>query len=287
MSSDHTPANAAEELFWNAETGQTWVELQEPLDATFNAITQRLYTLAAASPGEHVLDVGCGTGATTMALARSVGADGSVVGLDISRPMLARAEARTQEAGLRNIRYMLADAQTHGFAANSFDLVASRFGVMFFADPVAAFANLRSGLRARGRLACACWAAVARNPWFHVAREAAVARLGQPTPTAPTAPGPMAFADVDYVRGILAKADFADIAIDTEEVDLHVPHDADWMARVACRAGPANRVIRHFAASADDVALIRADIAAGFARYETPSGVKMPATLNFLRARNH
>ena len=173
MSSDHTPANAAEELFWNAETGQAWVELQEPLDTTFNTITQRLYTLLAAAPGERVLDVGCGSGTTTMALARSVGASGTVIGLDISRPLLARAEARTHEAGLHTIRYMLADAQTHGFARDSFDVVASRFGVMFFADPVAAFANLRSGMRAGGRLACACWAAVTRNPWFHLAREAA------------------------------------------------------------------------------------------------------------------
>src|SRR5262249_38336345 len=150
-----------------------------------------------------VLDVGCGCGDSTVDLARRVAPDGTVVGMDISAVMLERARQTAREQGV-NARFEHADAQTHAFAPASFDVLFSRFGVMFFADPTAAFANLRSALRPGGKLAFVCWQSLAENPWMLVPLGAAFQIIPPPPMPAPDAPGPFAFADQSRVRSILA-----------------------------------------------------------------------------------
>src|SRR5881628_2723223 len=158
---------------------------------------------ARIGAGERVIDIGCGCGDTTIALARRVGPAGLVLGIDVSAPMLARAADAAREAGVAHVRFEHADAQTHRFPAQAFDVLYSRFGVMFFSDPAAAFGNLRTALRPGGRLGFVCWQAVPENPWIAVPLEAAAQHMALPPPPAPGAPGPFSFADPERVRRIL------------------------------------------------------------------------------------
>jgi len=175
--------NADQVAFWNSPAGEKWVRNQAEMDMTLAPLTEMLLARAAPAPGQRVLDVGCGTGTTVLQLAGAVGPGGHVQGLDVSEPMLALARQRVAAAGAGNVDLVLDDAQTFAFDAGSRDLVFSRFGVMFFADPPAAFANLRRALVPGGRLVFVCWADLADNPWFKVPRDAAIARLGPVPPT--------------------------------------------------------------------------------------------------------
>src|SRR2546427_6919777 len=203
-------ANAGQVPYWNEAAGPKWVAFQKIIDAQIAPLGERAMDRAGIAPGERVIDVGCGCGDTTIALARRVGPAGLVLGIDISAPMLERAAETARAEALANVRFENADAQTHRLPASAFDVVYSRFGVMFFADPVAAFANLRAALRPGGRLAFVCWQALPENPWLFVPLRAAAQHLTLPPPPAPDAPGPFAFAAPNRVRGILPRAGFAE-----------------------------------------------------------------------------
>ena len=190
-------ANAAMRRYWNEVAGPRWVGLGGAQEARNVEVARILLEAAAAVPGERVLDVGCGTGATLIPFAAAVGPKGHATGIDIAAPMLERARERVAEQGLTNVTLLQADAQVHGFAPASFDLVTSRFGVMFFADPTAAFRNLCGALRPGGRLCMAVWAAVAENVHRRIPLEIAVRRLGPPSPQPAHAPDAQVFADRD------------------------------------------------------------------------------------------
>jgi SAM-dependent methyltransferase len=214
-----TTPNDEQRRYWNSDAGQAWARRQERLDRQIAPHGER--ALAAAEPraGERVLDVGCGCGATTLALARRVEASGFATGLDLSGPMLERARQRAAEAGLDNVAFREEDAQTARLDEPA-DLVFSRFGVMFFADPVAAFANLAAALRPGGRLAFVCWQGVMKNPWVTVPMAAVAAHLPLPAPPPPGTPGPFAFGDAERVRDILERAGFAGIEIEGAEIPM-------------------------------------------------------------------
>jgi SAM-dependent methyltransferase len=178
------------------------VELQESLDNLLSGVLDHLLETAGVEPRQSVLDIGCGTGASVLALCERVGPDGMVEGLDISSQMLARARQRAQDAGLRNARLTLADAQVHPFERQLYDQVVSRFGVMFFSDTVAAFANIANAVKPGGRMTLASWGPLQENPWFSIPRAAAIAQLGEVPPVDPNAPGPMAFHDTERVLGM-------------------------------------------------------------------------------------
>ena len=211
--SDHPAANADQIAYWNDSAGKRWAALQPRLDIAFAGLTGQILALAAPRPGERVLDVGCGAGATSLALAQSVAPGGSVLGVDVSAVMLARAKARAAADAPAGLSFVLADASTHALPAAGFDLIFSRFGVMFFDNPVAAFANLRRALAPAGRLAFICWRPMPESTWFQAPVAAARPYLPQSPPPDPLAPGPFAFADPDRVRSVLAEAGFARIAI--------------------------------------------------------------------------
>ncbi len=192
--------------YWNGVGGGHWVEEQAHTDITLTPVLNALLDRADVRPGQQVLDVGCGCGATTIALSKRVGAAGHVTGLDVSGPMLARAKELS--AGLKNVDYILADASTHQFATASADWLFSKFGVMFFGDPVAAFANLRRALKPGGRLIFACWRPPRENPWMMAPLHAAYEHVPRLPKMNPTDPGPFAFADTDYVTGFLTAAGF-------------------------------------------------------------------------------
>ncbi len=187
-------------------------------------------------------------------------------------------------AGLRNTSFILADAQTHPFDPESFDAVISRFGLMFFENPVAAFANMARGLKQHGRLVFAAWGTAAGNPWFTIPRDAAMARLGKPVPGDPFAPGPFAFQDIERVTKLMEKAGLKGVRGEMEIVQL-TPHvNAGKAAKTAIRIGPAVRIMREFSGTEADAAAIEAAIAEGFSKFETGKGISVPATINFFAA---
>ena len=209
--------------------------------------------------GESALDVGCGCGETLLGLASLVGAGGRVVGVDASVPMLTRARERCGDRA--NVSFLEGDASKVIPAQPSFDLAFSRFGVMFFADPVAAFRRIRAALRPAGRLSFVCWQPLDQNPWAALPFDAAARAVGRPEPTPPDAPGPFSFGDPARVRGILDAAGFRDVAAESveREVGFGPASTLDEAAAAIARLGPVARLLvdRDDATRAKAIAAIR------------------------------
>ena len=285
---ERNEVNAAQRENWNTRQGDHWATMQEALDARFEPLTARLMAAAAPDPADHALDIGCGTGDTALRLAAVTR---RVTGIDISAPMLAVARRRAAAAGHTNLALLEADAQTHDLAADPLiggdepTLAFSRFGVMFFADPVAAFANIRKALAANARLCFLTWAPMVQNPWFHLPRTAAIRHLGEPDPVPPRTPGPFAFAEPDYVEEILQRAGFSSISIEPLELRFAGGTVAEE-ARFLIGMGPASILIRERGADEATVARIEADVAAALAPLAPGGRVDLPAVLWLVRARN-
>ena len=211
-----TNPNANQQKEWNNGTGRRWLERHEAVDRQLAPFGRRAMDRADIGAGQRVLDVGCGCGETTLELARRVGAGGFVTGIDISRLLIERARQLAGESRLANIRFEEADAQTFPFPPQSFDVVFSRFGIMFFDEPDAAFANLRAALRPGGRLSFVCWPAPRENQFITIPVAAATRHITLPEPGDPDAPGPFAFAEPERVRSVRSRAGFSDI--ETERV---------------------------------------------------------------------
>ena len=202
--------------FWNGIGGKIWVDIQEAMDQQLLPLGQAAMDALAPRSGGRLLDIGCGSGQTSLDLADAVGPGGSVVGLDISAPLIDLAKHRA--AGRKNVAFEEGDAQRYAFTETMFDGVFSRFGVMFFDDPVAAFQNIRRALKPDGHLAFVCWRSYDENPTFKLPMTAASPFLKTPTDTpAPDAPGPFAFAESARVQSILSAAGFRQVKIN--------PHD--------------------------------------------------------------
>jgi SAM-dependent methyltransferase len=208
-----TAANQDQIDYWNGEAGRRWVAEQERLDAMMAETTLALIDAADPQWGEKVLDVGCGCGSTSIAYAEAVGPEGRVTGLDVSKPMLAFARDRARESDLKSIDFVLDDAATRDLGADAYDLISSRFGVMFFADPIAAFRNLRRAMKPKGRLAFVCWRDWRENEWVRVPVSAVRPHVPPQPPLGPEEPGPFAFASLGRVRTILAGSGFDVVAV--------------------------------------------------------------------------
>ncbi len=228
---------------WDGPEGEHWAIHYARFDATIAPHHTMLLAAAALAPGERVLDIGCGNGITSRDAARAVGPGGEVLAVDLSGAMLARAKQLAEDEGLGNVRFEQGDAQVHPFEADAFDLAMSRFGVMFFADPMAAFTNIARALRSArgtggvppttaagaakgGRLAMLVWQSVAANEWVRALREALAVGRDLPVPP-PGAPSPFALADTDYAGRTLTEAGFADVAFAPSEQPWYIGTDAD------------------------------------------------------------
>jgi SAM-dependent methyltransferase len=282
--SESNIANTAQHEYWNTVGGPRWVGLGGLVERRNLAFNDLMLERSAVAPGESVLEIGCGTGATTVPLAEAVGPRGRVVGVDISEPMLAGARQRLADSGLGNIALVQADAQVHRFEAGRFDLIASRFGVMFFADPVAAFSNLLPAARPGGRLCFVCWGPIEQNRHWMIPYEVALRHLGPPAPTPLHAPGPLAFSDRDYVRSILERAGFAEVVIDRETPDISgsTPEEE---AEYACVMGPPARLIEEKKPDQAVRATIRQEMAEAFAAYARGGPMLLPSTVFLVTAR--
>lgn len=217
MSGSGAPG-AMDGAYWTQRGGENWAQVQRLMDRLNRPIAEAVIDAAYPGPGKRVLDVGCGGGGTTLLMAQRLGPDGHCVGLDISERLIAMAREAAEGPPART-EFLVADAQTYPFEDGAFDAIMSRYGVMFFDDPDAAFANLRRALKPDGRMAFACWRPPADNPFAQIPLQTAAPLLSQPPPPPSEGPGRFAFADPDKVRGILERSGWRDIAI--------VPLDGD------------------------------------------------------------
>jgi len=213
--------NASQIESWDGPGGQHWVAEAERYDRMTRSFGERIIEAAAPGPGEQVLDVGCGNGAVALAVSALVAPGGSVMGLDVSGPMLAYARRRAEQARIASVSFRQGDAQVYPLPPAGFDAVVSRFGVMFFDDPVAAFANIGRALRPGGRIAFACWRDLIVNDWLMVPAGAALQYVPMPDLGQPGAPGPFSLADPERVHQVLRDAAFAQIAL--EEITRPMP----------------------------------------------------------------
>lgn len=265
-------ANADQAEAWNGTTGVKWVRFQDRLDRMMAPFRDALLDAAGIKAGDTVLDIGCGCGATTLEAAKRVGPEGRTHGVDLSGPMTARARERSQAANA-NATFEVADASAHVFSGPTYNHLISRFGIMFFDDPVAAFANLHKALSAKGRMTFICWRAMAENNWLTVPMKAVLPLLPPLPPAVPNAPGPFAFADKDRVHGILAKAGFHDISFTPLDIPLTLGQDLDTALEQALEIGPASRLL----ADQDETTRHRAETAMReeLAKRLTPDGVTL------------
>ncbi|TZG27790.1 class I SAM-dependent methyltransferase [Sphingomonas montanisoli] len=212
-------ANAQQVIDWNGDSGACWVAHQEQLDRMLEPYGLAALTKAAIRSGDHVLDIGCGAGESTLAIAGETGPSGRALGIDISEPLIRRACERVRDT-MPQAEFRIADASTMTLPVAGFDCLFSRFGVMFFDDPVAAFAHMRSGLKPGGRLAFACWRGAGENDWATLPLRAIEGIVPSAPAASPTAPGPFSFGDPDRVRDILRDAGFD--AVEIEPIDHSV-----------------------------------------------------------------
>ena len=271
--------NADQVAYWNDAAGKTWADLQEPMDRQLESLGRRVMAALQPSPGERVLDIGCGSGATTLMLAEAVAPGGEAVGVDISRPMLDVAHRRS--AGLSGVSFQEADAQTAPFPSASFDGVFSRFGVMFFADPPAAFTNIHRALKPGGRLAFVCWRTPFENPFMILPMMAAAPHLPPSEPQDPTAPGPFAFADPERVRGILTAGGFTDIDI-ARHYEKIGGGDLERTLDLSLRIGPLSRALRE---NPDRREAVVGAVREALAAHAGPQGVKLDSAAWIVTAR--
>jgi ubiquinone/menaquinone biosynthesis C-methylase UbiE len=275
--------NADQIAYWNGPGGQRWADRQAIQDIVLAPVADILIDRARASAGERVVDIGCGAGATTMAFAQKVGPAGHVLGIDISAPMLTRARQLVPPS-LR-IDFALADATVHPFEPASFDLLASRFGVMFFAEPALSFANLHRALRPSGRLAFACWRDPRENPFFMAPLQAVYKHAPRLPQLGPEDPGPFSFASEARVQRILSEAGFSGVAMEPCDLvlDIAVGRGLDAAVEGALEIGPAARALAE--QSPEVVAAATHSIREALAAYARGQTVPLPASIWIVTAK--
>jgi ubiquinone/menaquinone biosynthesis C-methylase UbiE len=240
--------------FWNGEAGERWARDDAIMERLLQPVTTALLDHASLESSTNALDIGCGGGSQSIQLAQRMKASGKVLGIDISAPMLAVAagKAASREPGEASLEFQQTDASTYAYDPGSFDLLFSRFGVMFFDDPVSAFSNLRGALQKGGRLAFCCWQSLKDNAWTLIPLQAALKHVAPPEKSDPNAPGPFAFADPERVTGILSEAGFDNIQLESYNATLRFS-EADSLAasiRGLAEMGPISKLIMD---QADDV----------------------------------
>lgn len=278
-----TDANVDQGAYWNDRAARTWVSLQKRLDAMLQPFGDAALAALAPRAGEHILDVGCGTGTTTLRLAEAVGPNGSVTGLDISRPMLAHAQARAAVTPEYNITFIAGDAQTEPMPQARFDAAFSRFGVMFFDDPAAAFARIGGAVKPGGRLAFVCWRDPGDNPWASEPPRLARAYVELPPRPGPEEPGQFSFADSARVERLLGESGWSDISIERFDIDHLYAEDVDSAVERAFSMGPHTAAI--LAAPADAQEAFKADLRKHFATGSGQGEIRYPFSTWVVAAR--
>lgn len=266
-------ANVDQADAWNGYEGEHWAANQDRWDAVNGEFNDPLLEAAAIGAGDRVLDIGCGNGQTTRLAARRA-AEGSALGLDLSGPMLARARRRAAAEGIANVTFVQGDAQVHPLPANAFDVAISRFGIMFFADPVAAFANVGRSLRPGGRLAFLCMQDLSRSAVFRVPMTAIAQVVPPPVLSTAGGPGMFSLADPARIVEVLTAAGFERVTPTGVERAAGWGRDAESAAAFFLESGPAHALLA--GAGGETVERVRAAIVAALRPYEQAAGVRLP-----------
>jgi SAM-dependent methyltransferase len=269
--------NADQQAFWDGAGGRTWVARQEHTDITLAPVSEALLALVAPRIGERVLDVGCGCGASTLAIARAVGPAGRVAALDISGPMLTEARARAEAAGIANVDWRQADPATA--ALDEYDLLVSNFGAMFFGDSVAAFTHMRRAAGPEARMVLVCWRPLAENPWMGTPMQAVLPHVPPRPKGDPNAPGMFAFADPQRVARVLTAAGWLPPRFDKLDLDLDVAagRGLDEAVVQVTEIGAINSWLRD--QPADVVTAAKASIREALAPHVDGASVRLPAAM--------
>jgi len=284
MAGETLDANAEQRSYWNTVAGPRWVAAPGFRERRNQESMALLLARLGDIAGQSVLEIGCGTGAMTLPIATAVGEHGRVVAVDISEPMLGAARQRVGERGLGNVTLLLGDAQVFDFEPAAFDLATSRMGVMFFADPAAAFRNIGGALKPGGPLVFACWAPLAENRHWLISYDVALRHLGPPAPQPAHEPGPLAFADPDYIREFLAAAGFAEITVERAHPTI-IGGSPEEEARQAIMMGPTARLIEEKEPAEATRQTIAREIEAAFAAVAASGPIRLPATIFLVTAR--
>jgi SAM-dependent methyltransferase len=276
--------NADQIAYWNGTGGQHWVNRQETQDALLAPVLELLIDRAQIQPGERAIDIGCGCGASAIALSKAVGSGGKVLGVDVSAPMLDRARQLTPPE--LPIEYVHADAMVHHFKAASADLIFSQLGVMFFAEPVRSFLNIRTALRSEGRMIFACWRAPSDNQWITTPLEAAYDNVQRLPPAPLEAPGQFSFASQDRVEYILKTAGLTRIRLERCDIslDLAVGQGLDLAIETAMGFGPVRRAIN--GQPAEKIEGVRKSMRKALAGFAKGNSVTLPASIWIATARD-
>lgn len=269
-------SNADQIAYWNGDAGKRWASQQTRLDAMLAPLSAAALEAAHAKPGEHILDIGCGCGETSIKLAAIAGGKGRVLGADVSAPMLALAKQRAG-ASHANLSFMEADAAAYAFSPGAFDLLFSRFGVMFFADPDAAFANMRKALKPGGRVAFVCWRDWRENEWVRVPITAVRPHVPPQPQLGPEDPGPFSFANPGRVRRVLANAGFDVITMKPFDTPMELGNNLDDAADYLQEFGPISRALAD--ASPEQKRLASAALREALAPHAKTSPAKLGAAV--------
>ncbi|MFZ5932261.1 MAG: class I SAM-dependent methyltransferase [Pseudomonadota bacterium] len=277
-------SNAAQEELWNGDLGRKWTEEQEDLDNMLAPLGLGGIAKANFSPSENVIDVGCGCGATSLAIAAKLGLGGHVQGVDISAPMLAKARQKAEK--ISNASFTLADASTHKFAPATADVIFSRFGVMFFANPAAAFANIRTALKPGGRLCLVVWRPVKENPWVMKSLMIAAKHVTMPAPLGPEDPGPFSFGNPARVTRILEAAGFKNVKLEPQDIPIAIGagRDLDGAVDFLLGVGPIRTILAE--QTPELRGKVRAEIKETLAADYSAEGLRMGSATWIVTAQN-
>jgi SAM-dependent methyltransferase len=281
--SDLESVAIAQRTFWNSDATRRWVTEQARIDQLMAEVTEAAIAAAAPKSGERVIDIGCGTGTTTLRLAEAVKPTGRVLGIDISEQQLGLARQRVAAAGANNWELVLDDAATHEFPAETFDLGFTRFGVMFFADPVAAFRNIYRAMKPSGRMLLTVFRSGPENPWA-TAAAAAIRHLVPPPPVlGPEDPGQFSWSNPARVRRILVGAGFREVVLTPLDLSFHLGASAAEAAEFATFIGQGARLL---SGQPDEIVqAARKALQQFFKPHEGPNGVSMPGALWLVSTR--
>jgi len=269
----HFDESSEVQKYWNEEGGKKWVDSIDVIESILVPMSNRLMQQIAATSGERILDVGCGGGVTSIKLAEQVGPTGKVLGVDVSVPIIAIAIERG--SGIANLKFQQCDAATASMDDGGFDVITSRFGVMFFDDPIAAFTNLHSSLKSTGRLVFLCWRTIEENPWLGEPAAATFEIMPPPEEKPdPKAPGPFSLGDPDHLKNILQSAGFNNI--DLRAIDMGMPMGSlDEAVSFLMKLGPAADAVKE--ASEEERVAVAAAIGKVMEKYDSADGVTTPA----------
>ena len=270
-------ANTKEQEFWSGPSGQSWVSHEAAQDEVLSEALGAVMDRAGLSADDRAIDIGCGTGALSVAAAGTVGETGRVLATDIAAPMLDRAKERLKD--FPQAGTLLADAESVEWPETGFDVAISRFGVMFFGNPPRAFANIACALKPGGRMVFAAWGPAAKNPYWRDLPRIARERVGSPPRVPPNTPGPMGMADKDWSLDQLRAAGLNDIACEEVHVGLPLKGTPQDAANQSLMIGPAARLINMFDTTKDDFAAIKDGIARELSQYHDGDTVRIPALL--------